>query len=106
MSLKDQIPLGARVLLEDSTSSENGEWVVWSGGTGSYQAFGTFGGTDSVKLQGSLDGGTTATDIAGASWSSASVGEFTAGSCLIRAVTTITGTSSISVVVSEDVENG
>ena len=105
MGLIDDIPLGARILLEASTSSEDGDWVEWDGGTGTYHVFGTFDG-DSAKLQASLDGGNTATDIDGASWTTDAVGEFSAGSCLVRAVSSISGDSSINVVLSDTIENG
>lgn len=100
MALKDKLQPGAMILAEALTASGNQGWRRWPGGSGSYQVFGTFGGADSVKLQLSLDGGVTAGDITGASFTAAAVGEFSAGMALVRAVATIADTTSINVILS------
>lgn len=100
MAIKDTLQPGAIILMEALTASGNQGFRRWPGGTGSFQVFGTFGGSDSVKLQLSLDQGTTFTDITGASWTAAAVGDFTAGMSVVRAVATIADTSSINVILS------
>lgn len=98
MGLEQKILPGNLVLMEAKTETTTGEWFRWPGGSGSYQAFGTFGGADSIKLQMSLDGGETATDVTDGSFTGATVGEFKAGICHVRAVATIADTSSLNMI--------
>lgn len=103
MTILDKALPGAIVLMEAKTASGNGEWKRWDGGEGSLHVFGTFGGTDAVKLQMSLDGGVTATDIASASWTAATATVTPSamkGICLVRAVATISDTTSFNVIIS------
>jgi hypothetical protein len=98
MALSDIIQPGNLKLMETVTATANGEWFRWPGGSGSYFAWGTFGGSDAVKLQVSPDDGTTAIDVTAASFTANATGEFQAGICLVRAVATIADTSSFNVV--------
>lgn len=49
-------------LFSGQTGTGNGTAKAWSGGRGSFIAYGTFGG-GTVKLQASPDGGTTWVDL-------------------------------------------
>lgn len=70
----------------------DGNWKAWNGGRGTLFVSATFGG-GSVKLQASIDGGTTALDLASSlSFTAAGAATFDLASCLIRvSITTATG---------------
>jgi len=95
MTIRNRTNRGV-VVMEENVGSDQ----VWPGGIGSYHVFGTFAGSDSVKLKFSGDGGSNWVDIPDASWTENATGEFSAGKGMVRAVPSIAGASSINVILS------
>lgn len=72
-----------------SNASATGTWVDWPGGAGTFITSGTFSGA-TVKLQASIDGGTTTFDVdqGGSTYvthTAAGAGNFEIGQCKLRA---------------------
>lgn len=71
-------------LFSNRATNGSGDPVDWLGGTGSFRAWGEFGG-GTVKLQASFDEGTTYVDVEGASLTAGGVKNFRLPVCKLRA---------------------
>ena len=85
-------------ILDAATANGNSTPVEWTGGTGTFWAWGTFGGA-TVALEASPDGENWFTVGPAVSFTQQGVGGFALGPCRLRAALTgATGTTSVSAI--------
>lgn len=85
-----------RTLFNARTTNGTGTAIEWPGGTGTFHAFGTFGGA-SVNLQASFDNGTNWFDIPDTTLTQRGLMNVTLANTLLRAnLTGAGGTTSVS----------